>query len=177
VRVTVSMSAADADVLAAAFARLRLDGGFGTDVENGTLLAEMARRMLAVLEADRTEATATPDAPTAERFRVTLHLCPDCEKTHVGDPAAPNRADATDLACAECDAEHLDLTKPDPAPRLNTPFRRPRGGASSNSTGIAARCPTAATASGSTCITSGPGPRAATIARATSPVCVACIIR
>jgi hypothetical protein len=118
VRVTVSMSAADADVLAAAFARLRLDGGFGADVENGTLLAEMARRMLAVLEADRTEATATPDAPTAERFRVTLHLCPDCEKTHVGDRSAPNRADPTDLACAECDAEHLDLTKPDPAPRL-----------------------------------------------------------
>jgi hypothetical protein len=49
---------------------------------------------------------------------VTLHRCPDCEKTHVGDPAAPNRADATDLACAECDAEVLDLTKPDPAPRL-----------------------------------------------------------
>ncbi len=116
VRVTVSMSAADADVLAAAFARLRLDGGFGTDVENGTLLAEMARRMLAVLEADCGEVAA--EAPTAERYRVTLHHCPGCEKTHVCDPAAPNRADATDLASAECDAEHLDLTTPEAAPRL-----------------------------------------------------------
>jgi hypothetical protein len=52
VRVTVAMSAAEADVLATAFARLRLDGGFGTDVENGTLLAEMARRTLAVLDAE-----------------------------------------------------------------------------------------------------------------------------
>jgi hypothetical protein len=116
VRVTVAMSAAEADVLATAFARLRLDGGFGTDVENGTLLAEMARRTLAVLDAEAADAAG--DAPTAERFRVTLHRCPGCEKTHVGDPAAPNRADATDLACAECDAEVLDLTRPDPAPRL-----------------------------------------------------------
>ncbi len=49
---------------------------------------------------------------------MTLHHCPACEKTHVCDPAAPNRADATDLACAECDAEVLDLTGSDPAPRL-----------------------------------------------------------
>jgi hypothetical protein len=118
VRVTVAMSAADADVLAAAFARLRLEGGFGTDVENGTLLAEMARRMLAVLEADGADPESSAEAPTAERFRVTLHHCPGCEKTHVGDPAAPDRADATDLACAECDAEMLDLTTDDPAPRL-----------------------------------------------------------
>jgi hypothetical protein len=116
----VTLSAADAEVLTAAFARLRLDGGFGTDVENGTLLAEMARRTLAALEADAADADPknSADAPTAERFRVTLHRCPDCEKTHVCDPAAPNRADATDLACAECDAEHLDLETPDPAPRV-----------------------------------------------------------
>jgi hypothetical protein len=63
VRVTVAMSAADADVLAAAFARLRLDGGFGTDVENGTLLAEMARRTLAVLEADRSRRRTPPTPP------------------------------------------------------------------------------------------------------------------
>ena len=109
-RVTVTMSAADADVLAAAFARLRLDGGFGTDVENGTLLAEMARRTVAVIEAD----AAAAEAPVAERFRVTLHHCPACGKTHVGDPEARQHADATDLACAECDAEYLDLTGPTP---------------------------------------------------------------
>ncbi|MCK6572739.1 HNH endonuclease [Myxococcota bacterium] len=118
VRVTVTLSAADAEVLTAAFARLRLDGGFGTDVENGTLLAEMARRTLAVLEAAAADPENGAGAPTAERFRVTLHHCPDCEKTHVCDPTAPNRADATDLACAGCDAEHLDLTQSDPAPRL-----------------------------------------------------------
>ncbi|MCK6573817.1 HNH endonuclease, partial [Myxococcota bacterium] len=118
VRVTVNLSAADAEVLTAAYARLRLDGGFGTDVENGTLLAEMARRTLAVIEADAADPENSAEVPIAERFRVTLHHCPDCEKTHVGDPAAPNLADATDLACAECDAEHFDLTRPDIAPRL-----------------------------------------------------------
>jgi hypothetical protein len=88
---------------------------------------------------------------------VTLHRCPGCEKTHVGDPAAPNRADATDLACAECDAEVLDLTGPGPAPRLKHGI--PPGHAAARLravTGIGARCHTAATASGSTCITSAP---------------------
>ncbi len=124
VRVTVVMSAADADVLAATFARLRLDGGFGTDVEHGTLLAEMARRTLALLESDQADTAdgaktnSSAQTPTAERFRVALHRCPDCEKTHVGDPRDRHHADATDLACAECDAEWLDLTAPDPAPRV-----------------------------------------------------------
>jgi glucose/arabinose dehydrogenase len=45
--------------------------------------------------------------PTAERFRVSIDHCPNCEDTpDVGDPQSPEH---TNLACAECDAEMLDL--------------------------------------------------------------------
>jgi hypothetical protein len=115
-RVTLrfEMSAAHADVLRHALARLRLEGGFGDDVDDGLLLAEMARRTAHDLDRDATagdDANAAP-APTAERFRVSIHRCPTCESTHMGDPQAPHGADPTDAACAECDAEVLDETAP-----------------------------------------------------------------
>ncbi len=108
-RVTLrfDVSAADAEVVRATLARLRLQGGFGADCGDGGLLADLARNALVDLERE---------PPTAERFRVSIHHCPNCENTHVGDPQAPHAAEHTDLACAECDAEVLDLTAP--APRL-----------------------------------------------------------
>jgi hypothetical protein len=99
------VSAADAEVVRATLARLRLQGGFGADCDDGVLLADLARNALVDLE-------QVP--PTAERFRVSIHHCPSCENTHVGDPEAPSAAEHTDLACAECDAEVLDLTAPKP---------------------------------------------------------------
>jgi hypothetical protein len=99
------VSAADAEVIRATLARLRLQGGFGVDCDDGVLLADLARNALVDLERE---------PPTAERFRVSIHHCPSCENTHVGDPQAPHAADHTDLACAECDAEVLDLTAPTP---------------------------------------------------------------
>jgi hypothetical protein len=106
-RVTLrfDVSAADAEVIRATLARLRLQGGFGTDCDDGVLLADLARNALIDLE-------QVP--PTAERFRVSIHHCPTCEATHLGDPQAPHAAEHTDLACAECDAEVLDLTAPKP---------------------------------------------------------------
>jgi hypothetical protein len=104
------MSAAQAEVLRHTLARLRLDGGFGDDVDDGLLLAEMARRIAHDLDAAASEDTTS--APTAERFRVSIHRCPSCENTHVGDPRAPHQTDTTDAACAECDAEVLDETAP-----------------------------------------------------------------
>jgi hypothetical protein len=108
-RVTLrfDVSAADAEVIRATLARLRLQGGFGADCEDGVLLADLARNALIELERE---------PPTAERFRVSIHHCPSCENTHVGDPQAPHAADHNDLGCAECDAEMLDLTAR--APRL-----------------------------------------------------------
>jgi hypothetical protein len=108
-RVTLrfDVSAADAEVVRATLARLRLQGGFGADCDDGVLLADLARNALVDLERE---------PPTAERFRVSIHHCPNCENTHVGDPQAPQAAGHTDLACAECDSEVLDLTAP--APRL-----------------------------------------------------------
>ncbi len=91
---------------------MRLDGGFGDDVDDGLLLAEMARRIAHDLDRDATaddDANPAP-APTAERFRVSIHRCPDCENTHMGDPQAPHEADPTDVACAEYDAEVVDET-------------------------------------------------------------------
>jgi hypothetical protein len=114
-RVTLrfDVSAADAEVVRATLARLRLQGGFGADCADGVLLADIARNALVAMEGE----PPTGDAPpTAERFRVSIHHCPSCENTHVGDPEAPHAAEHTDLACAECDAEVLDLTAP--APRL-----------------------------------------------------------
>jgi 5-methylcytosine-specific restriction endonuclease McrA len=101
------VSSADAEVVRATLARLRLQGGFGADCDDGVLLADLARNALVELE-------QVP--PTAERFRVSIHHCPSCENTHVGDPQAPSAAEHTDVACAECDAEVLDLTAR--APRL-----------------------------------------------------------
>jgi hypothetical protein len=99
------VSAADAEVIRATLARLRLQGGFGADCDDGVLLADLARSALIDLE---------QAPPTAERFRVSIHHCPSCESTHLGDPQAPHASDHTDLACAECDAEMLDLTVPKP---------------------------------------------------------------
>jgi hypothetical protein len=83
-RVTLrfDVSAADAEVIRATLARLRLQGGFGADCDDGVLLADLARNALVDLE-------QVP--PTAERFRVSIHHCPSCENTHVGDPQAPQR--------------------------------------------------------------------------------------
>jgi hypothetical protein len=108
-RVTLrfEVSAADAEVIRAALARARLQGGLGPDADNGALLADIARNTLIAME----QGTAASDAPpTAERYRVSIHQCPSCEVTHVGDPKAPHAIDHTDRACAECDAETLDLT-------------------------------------------------------------------
>ena len=99
------VSAADAEVIRATLARLRLQGGFGADCDDGVLLADLARNALIEME-------QVP--PTAERFRVSIHHCPSCENTHVGDPQAPSAPELTDLTCAECDAEVLDLTAPKP---------------------------------------------------------------
>jgi hypothetical protein len=106
-RVTLrfDVSAADAEVIRATLSRLRLQGGFGAGCDDGVLLADLARNALVDLERE---------PPTAERFRVSIHHCPSCENTHVGDPQAPHAAEHTDLACAECDAEMLDLTAPKP---------------------------------------------------------------
>jgi hypothetical protein len=106
-RVTLrfDVSAADAEVIRATLARLRLQGGFGADCDDGVLLTDLARNALLNLE-------QVP--PTAERFRVSLHHCPSCENTHVGDPKVPSAPEHTDLTCAECDAEVLDLTAPKP---------------------------------------------------------------
>jgi hypothetical protein len=130
-RVTLrfEMSAADADVLRHTLARLRLDGGFGEDVEGGALLAETARRIGHDLDRRAAAGDDAPaaSAPTAERFRVSIRRCPDCESAHVGDPQAPHHVEATDAACAECDAEVIDETAP-PARRTHAvpPATRPR---------------------------------------------------
>ena len=110
-RVTLrfDLSAADAETLRAALARLRLSGGFGPDCDDGVLLADLARNALHAMEQ-----RPAREPPTAERYRVSIHHCPTCERTHVGDPQAPHAAEPTDLACAECDAEVLDLTAPKP---------------------------------------------------------------
>jgi 5-methylcytosine-specific restriction endonuclease McrA len=101
------VSAADAEVIRATLARLRLQGGFGPDADDGALLADIARSVLHAMEQGPAAAGAPP---TAERYRVSIHHCPDCEKTHVGDPQAPQAVEHTDRDCAECDAEVLDLT-------------------------------------------------------------------
>ena len=97
----LEMSAADAEVFRQAVTRLRLQGGFGTGVSQGEIVAEMARRLLHDLDA---AAPGDGQAPTAERFRVTIAHCPDCGASHVGDPQAPSRADAADCACADASA-------------------------------------------------------------------------
>ena len=97
---TLRFDRADAEAVARALKTMRQAGEFGEDVPDSALLASLARRYL-----------ASDDVPvkTAERHMVVVKRCPDCEETHVG------RGHASDAVCgmATCDAEVLDLTRPD----------------------------------------------------------------
>lgn len=110
------MSAAEAEAVRAALSRLRLRGGLGPEADDGALLADLARHALQTMESLDDRA-----APTAERYRVTIRHCPDCQATHVGHPEEPHAAEHTDCACAECDAEVLDLTVAKPRLRHAVP--------------------------------------------------------
>jgi hypothetical protein len=62
------VSAADAEVIRATLARLRLQGGFGADCDDGVLLADLARNALVDLEQRATHRRAFPrvDPPLPE---------------------------------------------------------------------------------------------------------------
>ena len=100
--------AADAQLLRQAMALLRVRVGdeLGTtDIEEGVLLAELARGALMTQEA---KGQRIPE----ERFRVVLQRCPECDETrHVsGDSEAGHRVSPELVEEACCCAEVVDLS-------------------------------------------------------------------
>jgi hypothetical protein len=129
-RVWFEMETADAEVLRAALALLRSRSDLDrTEVEDGALLAAMARAVIAAEEAQepgefevaevdladlaapdpgRPASQLPPDAPqrnTGERYRVVLQHCPSCRKVTAPD------GDVSETIGAEalCDAEIVDM--------------------------------------------------------------------
>jgi hypothetical protein len=103
VRLVFELEAADADVLRQALAVLRARSDLSAEeVEDGALLAGMARRIVGEAE--------PAEAPTGERYRIVIDHCPSCLAN-----ASPS-AEASDTIVAEamCDAEVLDA-RPGPS--------------------------------------------------------------
>jgi hypothetical protein len=106
------VDAAEAEVIRAALAQLRVQGGFGPDVGDGALLAEFARAASARSTPDADADAAEAEAPSAPRYRVVLTRCADCHATHMGRGDTAAVASARVQAEAACDAQHLDLSRP-----------------------------------------------------------------
>jgi len=89
--------------------RRRLETGPDED-DDGTLLAEMARRVLAEPVESPPETAASDQPVPPERHRVVLELCPRCQEIRAGEHVVSEavRGEAT------CDAEVVDL-RPGPA--------------------------------------------------------------
>ena len=102
VRVCFELEAVEAqqlrDALQVLRAQLGGEAAAGEDLEDGALLAAMARRVLH---------EAPPDcAPTPPRYQVAVLRCPDCARVRGQD--APLSETLAAEAC--CDAEVVDLT-------------------------------------------------------------------
>ena len=96
-RLVVGIDAQDLDVVRAAIELVRAQTGLSRDeVDDGAILAEMARHILAMDDSGA--------APTGERFRVVLQTCPDCSHTSGVDA----QVDETHVGHACCDAEVMD---------------------------------------------------------------------
>lgn len=100
-RLVFDLDAQDADVIRAALAALRAAANVSDrEIEDGALLAEMARRVLHDLHGEQ--------APTAERYRTVLERCPDCALT-TGLDAEVNE---THVGMARCDGETQEMDEP-----------------------------------------------------------------
>ena len=106
VTLTFQLKADDAELVHAAMARLRQDA---PEADAGTLLAQMAREILAPARAEAATADAAPDLVPEPRYRVVIERCPDCQlSTHVG-PLGRRDVDAATDAEIDCHHETVDL--------------------------------------------------------------------
>jgi hypothetical protein len=98
VRLVFEVDAQDAAVLRDALAVLRTcTGTSAAEIEDGALLAEMARRVIHDAQPD--------EAPAAERYRTVLVHCPRCRlATGVDD-----QVNDTHVGLASCDGEVIEM--------------------------------------------------------------------
>ncbi len=97
-RVTFDMSTADANTVFQALAILREQSGASYDkVDDGMLLASLATRVL--------HESNNAAAPSAERYRVLLELCPRCGTAE----GAHEELTESVRSEAQCDAELVDM--------------------------------------------------------------------
>jgi len=98
VRAVFEMDAVDAEVLRDALRLMRAATGDGADeVDDGTLLAEMARRMVHDAEPG--------EAPSGERYTTVLEHCPRCRHT----AGVEAEVDETHVGQAACDGEVVEM--------------------------------------------------------------------
>ena len=99
VRLVFTMEPVEAEQVRTALAAIRAASGVSSDeVGDGAMLAQMAGRVIADLE--------NSEAPTGERFRIVIELCPGCE--HTSAPEA--EVSETHVGQALCDAEVLQMS-------------------------------------------------------------------
>ena len=97
-RLVVPIDAQDKDLMRAALVMLRQRTDLNPDdLDDGALLAEMARYVLATAD--------VAEAPTGERYRTVLQLCPDCRDVTGLDA----EVDETHVGHAACDGQVVDL--------------------------------------------------------------------
>ncbi len=105
-RVCFAMEAADAEVLRAALVLLRSRSELDRlEVEDGALLAAMARSVIAAEEATLPDDSAERASNTDEGYRVVIQPCPTCWNV-TGPDGDVSRTIAAE---ARCDAEIIDL--------------------------------------------------------------------
>jgi 5-methylcytosine-specific restriction endonuclease McrA len=98
VRLSFSMEPVEAEQVRTLLAAVRAAAGVSRDeVGDGALLAQVATRVLDDLD--------SAEAPTGERFRMVIELCPQCGQTST--PEAEVSETHVRQAC--CDAEILDM--------------------------------------------------------------------
>jgi len=98
VRLAVEMDAVEAEQVRIVLAAIRAATGVTREeVDDGTLLAQMAQRVLHDME--------TGEAPTCERYRIVLEHCPECGRTTGVD----SEVDDTHLGRALCDGEVMEM--------------------------------------------------------------------
>jgi hypothetical protein len=116
IRLRFDVDSTDALVLRRAMSLVRAQLG-DVDADDGAVLAEVARRVLAEMEADQAQASAAKPVsertPSAERVRIVIQECPTCSRqTHVGNDDVEREVSFELSETVDCDHERMEIEGP-----------------------------------------------------------------
>ena len=119
IRLRFDVDSTDALVLRRAMSRVRGQLGACLQMGDGAVLAEVARRVLAEMDADPAEAEAlaarpaSEKTPSAERVRIVIQECPTCsQRAHVGHDDVEREVSAELSETVDCDHERMETEGP-----------------------------------------------------------------